>query len=215
MKTSTTTTLAISFLSLAPASALAQDTTAPRPAPERRVDVGLPSAGVGGATDVPGADAGIGGAGAHVTVMHRSGHGARIGAGFTFSDTIINFGTLARSSYFVDTGYVHRIRLDGDDRHGLGLDLGGGLTIGGASDRGDSCWFTCNSSTRPDPERVADGTYLGVNAGASLDLRLSVFTMGIEMRGRVMSPLERDAERQTAPVQAELLTSVYLGFGFY
>lgn len=218
MKTSTTTAIAFSFLSLAPASALAQEAaaeaTTTRPAPEWRVDVGVPSAGIGAATDVPGDDALVGAIGAHATVAHRSGHGARIGVGYTWSDTFINLGSTDRTSYFVDTAYVHRFRLVGDDRLGLGLDLGGGVSFGGASDRGDSCWGGCGPSGRPDPERVANGAYLGVNAGASLDLRLSAFTMGLDVRGRAMGALERTSD-QSSPTQAELITSLYLGFGFY
>lgn len=211
MKISTNTALVLSVLSLAPASALAQDTNA---APQWRVDVGVPSVGLGAATDVPGDDALIGGAGAQVTVMHRSGHGARIGLGLTYSEVPFNLSSASRQSFTLDAGYVHRLRLVGDDRYGLGLDLGGGLSGGTASDTGDTCWGGCGSNARTDMDRVASGAYLGVNAGASLDLRLSVFTMGLDVRGRTMVALERQRDA-SSPLQAELLVSLYLGFGFY
>jgi hypothetical protein len=182
--------------------------------PEWRVDMGVPSVGVGVVTDVNPDDEGRNlGIGAHVTVAHRSGHGVRVGLAFSLGGL---GGTERRNSSFVDAGYVHRFRLVGDDRLGLGLDVGGGLSVGSVIDRGYDCsalnGVFCMSI--PDPRRVADGAHLGINAGASFDLRLFGFTMGLDVRGRAAAALERNDMRSSA-LQAEMLASIYLGFGFY
>jgi hypothetical protein len=200
MKTTTTTALAFSLLSLAPASALAQE--APR-SPEWRVDVGLPSMGVGTATDLPSTSTMLQ-LGSHVTVAHRSGHGARIGVGTSFNGLLSE----SRSAAIVDAGYVHRFRLTGDDRLGLGLDVGGGLSVGHIADSGGLCFGECTPRTA-----VSDGAHLGLNAGASLDVRAWVFTAGLDVRGRTMLALEPQSGSSIA--QVDLVASLYLGFGFY
>lgn len=172
----------------------------------------MPSIGIGAATEVPDDDALIGSLGGHIVLAHQSGHGVRVGLVATFSEMPVNLTLAERQSFSADVGYVHRLRLVGDDRRGLGLDLGAGISVGNASDDGDSCWGC--TTARPDPNRVASGAYLGGNAGVSLDVRLSAFLVGLDVRTRLMGALEH-AGATSSSVQLEMLAAVHIGFGFY
>ncbi len=181
--------------------ALAQE----RPAPEWRVDVGVPSVGLGTATDVSSATLAVG---VHVAVAHRSGHGFSIAGEYTTSNLFFQIG---RNAALIDADYRYRFRLLGDDRVGVGLDLGAGLS-GGEVAEGLSVGNVSGADPTTMPS-VSSGAYLGSNLDASLDLRLSVFYMGVRARARALVALEPSS--RPSPVQADFVTSLYLGFGFY
>ncbi len=199
------TVLAFGFTLAGPA--LAQE----RPAPEWRVDVGVPSVGVGTATDAGNAGNAMLAVGVHVALAHRSGHGFSIAGEYTTSSLFFGAG---RSSALIDADYRYRFRLLGDDRVGIGLDLGAGLSGGEVEGHGSrNCFWGC-ADVEPTPAPpVSNGAHLGSNLDASLDLRLSVFYVGVRARARALVALEPTAGHSA--VQADVTGSLYLGFGFY
>jgi hypothetical protein len=204
-------------LLLAPALASAQasseladpaDTT-----PTVRLDVGIPA--VGFAVGTFERDALM--VGGHLTFAHRSGHGARVAitAVVDTSGTLLGPHDAHGQAWLLETGYVHRFRLVGNDRVGLGLDVSGGLSGGEVrfhQATNGLCWGSCGSLPVVE-EHVSDGAYLGANVGASLDLRLSVFVMGIDLRYHPLIALAPAAGDEL--MQHLFTASAYLGFGFH
>lgn len=226
------TTLALAFVALPGASlahaqdaatTLAQPTAehaapahASRPAPPIRVDVEFPVLGLGATTaDTHGTEISWG---AGVSVVEPGGNGLHVGVRrFTTSmgDGLLGPTPARVEGDVVDVGYVHRFRLVGDDRLGLGLDLTGGLTVGHMSFEqaaGGWCWSDCGSPPRVD-EHFADGWQAGTNVGASLDGRIYGFTLGLQVRAHAYAGLRPEAGDDV--VQGDVHASLYFGFGFY
>lgn len=72
----------------------------------------------------------------------------------------------------VETGYLHRLRLTGDDARGVGIDLELGASIGHQS----SDWA----------RNLDEGLVGGPNAGVSLDYREGAFVVGLLVRYRAL-----------------------------
>lgn len=167
-----------------------------------RGELGLLGAGIGTGTDVPRGRSLIVGVGAHLTVVHRSGHGGRV-ALLTSASGLFNE---SRNSFIFEAGYVRRLRLAGDNVVGLGIDFGGGVSVGNVEDSGGLCL----PSPCPGPTSVADGTHLGLNAGATLLVRAWFFSAGLDMRGRGLMALKPG--NGDSPTQVDGLALLYLGF---
>jgi hypothetical protein len=184
-------------------------------APLVRVDFGGPSVGIGAGTLDPGVSVAFGG---HVTAVHRSGHGARVD--FTqvapTSGELLGPSPASGGGWMLDVAYAYRIRVAGDDRLGLGLDVAGGISAADLhfyQPTSGLCIFGPCSQPAPVAENVADGAQLGANAGLSLDFRAYGFLFGIDARYRALLGLEaRSGDR----LDQHLFTaSAYFGFGFY
>lgn len=177
--------LVLSIVCCLASTASAQSTDA-RP-PAVRVDVDAPSIGVAlSSDDDPRMVVGVG-----VRVAHRSGHGLLLGG--AWSDAPGAFAPVwptapARERRFlVDLAYLRRFRLEGDDRLGVGLDLFGGPSTAHVDPMQASGGF---ASEAPRSFDARAGWYLGVVAGASLDLRVHAFTVGIDARYHGLVALE-------------------------
>lgn len=182
--------------------------------PSFRLDFAGPNVGIGAATFDPELLRAVG---AHVTLAHHSGHGARIDLTYLFPDSGPFLGPHRAhgEAVLVDSAYLHRLRLAGNDRLGLGLDLTAGITAGEVSfyqPTGGLCFSNC---PRPDPveERVADGAQIGPNFGAALDFRAYGFVLGIDVRYRALLGLE--AQPGDRVDQHAFSASASLGFGFW
>lgn len=172
---------------------------------EWRFDFAGPSVGVGAATDTVQETWTLG---VHATLAHASGHGLSIVGDYSFSGWLVG---IMRQALLLDLDYRYRLRLVGDDRFGLGLDLGIGPTAGRITGPSSTCFIgPCEPSVEA---RVSDGAHLGPNALVSLDFRAWGFLVGIVVRGRVLVALEPVADRTL--VQQEFSASLYLGFGIY
>lgn len=200
----------------APEATLSDPTTldaAVRADPELRLDVAFPAFGFAVAS-FEGAPVYVGG---HVTVAHRSGHGVRVGAGAALDTggSFLGSHPAHGDAWMLDVDYVYRLRLVGNDRMGLGLDLSGGVSGGEVrfhQATSGFCWSNCGAPPAVE-EHVADGAHLGANVGASLDLRLTGFSFGIDLRYRPTFALEAQAGDELA--QHLFTATAYLGFGFY
>lgn len=182
--------------------------------PGARVDVSVPTAALTlGSMDELG-----GRIGGEVAFAHKSGHGARLGVAFYDGspfDTALGPAPAQARGVLVDTDYIYRVRLDGNDRFGIGLDLGGGVTVGHLAfyqAHGGLCFSSCSTPPPTEP-RVADGAHLGANVMASLDFRISVFVAGIAVRYSALLALERNG---SGPLGAHYGSAgAHIGFGFY
>ncbi len=192
---------------------------APAPArtpPPIRVDVEAPIVGLGATSADPHGTELFWGAG--VSVVEPGGNGARVTV--TRFTTSLGSGLLGPTPArvegdIVEVGYVRRVRLVGDDRLGLGLDLTGGLTVAHMSfEQATSglCWGGCSPTPNVD-EHFADGWQAGTHVGGSLDGRLLGFTLGLQIRARAYVGLRPEAGDDV--VQGDVTASAYFGFGFY
>lgn len=202
-------------LVLAPSLAAAQSSSAVPTAtsPAFRLDVGFPDLGVGASTFDPGV---LGSFGGHVALAHRSGHGGRIGFAFLTPSSGQLFGPHRAhgEGWVIDASYLYRVRLAGDDRLGLGLDLSSGLSTGMIDERPGTNGLCFGGCPTPEPEaqNVPDGANFGWNAGASLDLRVYGFTLGLDVRYRGLFALEPGVGR----IDQHAVSAIgYLGFGFW
>ncbi|MFO0682340.1 MAG: hypothetical protein U0234_09830 [Sandaracinus sp.] len=189
---------------------------ASRPAPPIRVDVEAPIVGLGAASADPHGTMLFWGAG--LSVVEPGGNGVRVTV--TRFTTSLGDGLLGPTSArvegdVVDVGYVRRIRLAGDDRLGLGLDLTGGLTVAHMSFEQPTsgwCWSSCGPTPNVD-EHFADGWQAGTHVGGSLDGRIYGFTLGLQVRAHAYVGLRPQAGDDL--VQGDVTASAYFGFGFY
>lgn len=199
--------LALSLLAL-PSAATAQTD------PAFRLDLGVPNIGIGVATFDPEL---LIAAGAHVALAHLSGHGARVDFVYLSPDTGMLFGPHRAhgESWMVDGAYFYRVRVAGNDRLGLGLDLSAGLTVAEVHFRQATNGLCFGSCGTPDVvvERVADGAHLGPNVGAALDFRAYGFVLGIDVRYRALLGLEATAGDRID--QHAFSATASLGIGFW
>ena len=158
--------------------------------------------------------------GVGLRLAHRSGHGAFVSASIYDGDPALNIlgpSPAHAGAWLFDAGYLHRLRLAGDDRTGLGLDLEGGLSGGRASfyQPTSGCWFSSSCSSPPQvEEHVADGSYIGPSVGGSLDVRAWGFTIGLDVRYRLLFALDR-SEATDRLDQHVFTAGLHLGFGIY
>lgn len=146
-------------------------------------------------------------------MVHRSGHGVLLSAAWSGTYGIFLGPQDAHADLATfDLAYVYRFRPWGDDRMGVGIDLIGGPSGGFVVNHDASCGFSFSPCDLP-PAPVAnrEGAYFGVVAGASLDLRLRGFLVGIDARYHGMLGLEDRAGR----VDLHAFTAgAHLGFSF-
>jgi hypothetical protein len=175
----------------APASA-ASAASAPS-APDYRLDVTVPSAGIGWFSAPAGHyDATIFTLSGDVRIVERHGHGAMLRV--AHGTNIWGGGTA------VELDYVYRLRLAGDDRFGLGLDTTVGMTIASLSH---------NEATIP------DGLAVGGNTGLSLDFRAYGFVVSLGGQYRLLLPQEAALNGGASGPEHALTVTLGLGFGFW
>lgn len=205
------TTLATCTLMTLPLAAQETATEATPPVPSEstvRLDLGVPSVGVATTT----AEGGATQLGLSVRVAHRSGHGARFDfLGWATNDLQLFNSAGYASAVSYDFSYFYRFQLAGDDRLGLGLDLGGGMSVQTIEFHQASTLFG-PTPPRVD-ENVADGVHLGGVLIAALDGRAYGFTFGIDVRAHTTFALQ--GASNDARVQADLSLNTSVGFGFY
>lgn len=209
------TVLTLPALLVLSITSLASARDAPRrAAPALRIDVDLPSIGVGGGS-LRGDPALTASAGARIAA--RTGDGGYLGV--TLYDgspgtTFLGPSPAQASAFVFDAGYLRRFRLVGDDRLGLVPDVQGGFSIGSLELRQarNGLCFSSGTPLPQVPESVADGLRAGANVGASFDVRLRGFTIGIDARHRIVNALEQgmpgDRRGQHVPS-----AGVHLGLG--
>jgi len=199
----TLTTCTLLTLPLAAQETALESATPVQSAPQVRVDIQLPSVGVVGTTaQGSAAQAGVG-----IRVGHQSGHGVRFD--LLAWDDLRLFASGAYATSF-DLSYFYRLRLAGDDRLGMGIDLGGGLSVQ------DIHFSRASSWGEPAPEiteTIADGAHLGGVLIAALDGRAYGFTFGIDVRAHSVFALQ--GAPGDSSMQADLSLNTSLGFGFY
>ena len=175
--------------------------------PVVRLDFTVPTIGVAGTTHGAGLNVGVG-----VRLAHQSGHGVRFDfanastAGFQILGSPAH---LASNSY--DLSYFHRIRLEGNDRSGIGLDVGGGLSVQEIRFvQGSGFWSPAPPTVA---ESVADGMHVGGTLAAALDGRVYGFVIGLDLRAHTTFALA--AQPGDMSVQADLSLNLNVGFGFH
>ena len=168
-----------------------------------RVDFQLPALGHVQTTS----DNGAVQVGAGVRVGHESGHGVRFDVLAWVDLGFVNGGH--GSSW--DLSYFYRLRLSGNDRLGLGVDFGGGLSVQNLY--WASAGWGSSAPTTPARETIADGTHVGGVLIAALDGRVYGFTFGVDVRAHSVFALQGQAG--DAAVQADVSLNTSLGFGFY
>jgi hypothetical protein len=199
------------FVLTTASSALAQSASGP-PTPAARVrgrvDIELPGFGVAiTSNDGPALSF------AHVIrYAHASGPGFRIAGALATTDAGVHILSSNAYSQLVsaDLAYLHRFRLVGDDRVGLGLDVFGGTAWAFVDDHEATSWCvsTCPPPT-PRPFGNPNGHYLGGVVGGSIDVRAHGFLIGFDVRYAGLLAIA------TAPGRADLQTfaaGVHLGF---
>ncbi len=165
---------------------------APR-APVHRVDVVLPSVGLGhyAAPDASYAR-NIGTVSADVRYAHRSGHGVMLR---------LAYGTnVWGEAWGGELDYLYRVLLVGHEDISLGVDLTLGPTVSG---------FDHDQAT------LAVGVHLGGNGGVSLDLRARNFIASLGGQYRLFVPLEPALNGGDAGVAHAFTASIGAGFTFY
>jgi hypothetical protein len=203
--------LALAVCALAaPVSAQELDTR-----PGARVDVFVPTFELGTGS----MDAFAGRYGAEVAFADKSGHGARLGVAlYDGSPFDPPFGPAPAQvgGELVDAAYVYRVRLEGNDRFGIGLDLGGGVSVGHLrfyQGRPRCLFISCDPAPPRTEPTITQGAHFGGNVMASLDFRVSVFVVGIAVRYSALLALERNG---SGPIGAHYGSGgAHIGFGFY
>ena len=184
-----------------PSTALADpgDDTATTPAPaadaepEHRVDVIIPTAGLGlFMAPTSGYQSTILLLGIEGRYAHRSGHGAML----RLSSATNGWGGATGG----DLDYLYRVRLAGHQHVSLGLDLMAGLTV---------------AVLHHNEALIPVGAHTGGNAGFSLDFRARNFVVGIGAQYRVLIPSERALNGGDAGVEHAATAALSLGFTFY
>lgn len=176
-------------LLLAPRSAAAQEWTGE---PYKlRLDFELPTVGVGSWTNNSQI---LIAAGLGIVLAHHSGNGAALrfrGGSQVFGADI----------YTVDLGYLHRFRVSGDDRRGIGITVGTGLALGQGDDR--QGFLTTTDGPLP------DGGKGGIYADLALERRWQGFLIGAGASYHALLPFEG-----SGGVQHVVEGHLTLGFGF-
>ena len=196
----------------------AQDAPAPTPQleaeapassdPTFRFDVTLPSVGVVGAS----ADGAGWQVGLSLRLAHESGHGARFDLSGGQTDGV----QLLSNSAFVSTesydfSYFYRVRLAGNDRLGLGVDFGVGLSVQALRFHQPSSFW--GSDPAPVSENLADGLHLGGVAVAALDGRIYGFIFGADVRAHAVAATQ--GQSNDARAQYDVSLNATIGFGFH
>ncbi|AKF11032.1 hypothetical protein [Sandaracinus amylolyticus] len=181
-------------LSLSTAPARADDRTlAELELPEHRVDVVLPSAGLGWFTSPStGYDRIVFTLSVDVRYAHRTGHGAMVRGAYGTN--------VWGEAMAIELDYLYRAHLVGDQHLSLALDAMIGATV---------------ASFDHDEERLAVGAHLGGNAGLSLDLRVRNFIVALGVQYRLLVPTERTLGGNEAGVEHAITGTLGLGFTFY
>ncbi len=181
-------------LSTITAHALADSPDAHAPTqPEHRVDVVIPSVGLGWFV-APAADYDrviLTGA-VDVRYAHRSGHGVMARA--AFGSTFWGGGTGG------DLDYLYRTTLAGDRHLSLGLDLMAGLTV---------------AELEHDEDTLPVGWHVGGNTSLSLDLRARNFVVSLGGQYRAIFPTEAAPNGGATGPEHALTATLGLGFTFY
>lgn len=176
--------------------------------PTFRFDVTLPSVGfVGTSAHGEGWQVGL-----SLRLAHESGHGARFDLAGGQTDGV----QLLSNSAFVSTAtsdfsYFYRVRLAGNDRVGLGVDFGVGLSVQELHFHQPSSFF--GSDPAPVSENLADGLHVGGVASAALDGRLYGFIFGADVRAH--AALATQGQANDAAVQYDVSLNLNIGFGFH
>ncbi len=160
-----------------------------------RLDVALPRFGGGFVLRSRGGDAFAEGD-VELRLVHASGHGLSLRGGIGLGST--DFYPM------LEGDYLFRTQLLGRPRFGLVLDVMAGVSGGDASDCVGG--FACND--RP----AIDGARLGTNVGASLALEVYGFFIDLDVRYRVLLPVEAGLPGDVW--EPEQVFSVSAGIGF-
>lgn len=162
------------------------------PAPRYRIELMGPLVGLGGFfAPSAGYDRQIYVAATELRVLDRSGHGAqlRLAVGSTFWGN----GVVA------EPAYVRRVRLDGDDRLGLAIDLSVGPTL---------------AVLRHDESTVPAGDAIGGHLGVALTAQVYGLSLSLEAQYRGFVPL-RAPEIGSAGLEHAVTAMFGLGVGFW
>jgi hypothetical protein len=183
------------------------------PSPALRIDVDLPSVGVALSTD----DAPRMTLGVAIRAVARSGHGAYL-AVLDSDDPqamspFLPSGPARDQRAIFDLAYVYRARLVGDDRVGLGLDLIGGASAMHLQHQLGGGLFGPSVSQHFD---APPGWYVGAVLGASIDVRLHAFVVGLDVRyhGELVAHADVPNDATRTDVHS-MEAGLHVGFSFY
>lgn len=176
--------------------------------PTFRFDVTLPSVGfVGTSAHGDGWQVGL-----SLRLAHESGHGARfdLAGGHTRGVQLFSNDAFVSAATY-DLSYFYRVRLAGNDRVGLGLDLGVGLSFQELHFHQPSSFW--GSDPAPVSENLADGLHVGGVAIAALDGRIYGFLFGADVRAHAVAATQ--GRGNDAAAQYDVSLNFNVGFGFH
>lgn len=166
---------------------------AERRAPRWRLDFGAPGVGMGRFfAPAAGYERAIASLSFDVRFVGAHGHGVMA--------RYATAGNLWGSGQGFEADYVLRVRLAGDDRVGLGLDVMAGLTL---------------ASLRHDEGTVPHGFAPGGNASLQLDLRLWGFVISGAVVYRTLVPTDPAPNGGPTGWEHAITGTLGLGFGFW